>query len=141
MPVLEIKQLIHFFITLSMYHIIPELFQMLIWKLVTVMKILKSIIHRQLICNRFTETFSNMCMPTMNTRRELLLNINSFKSLFPLLYFDLTEQKTDIKDGTTKLTFRYELSGVTATAYSIYALTLYEQDAALVQKDRKLLFL
>ena len=49
-----------------------------------------------------------------------LLNISNFQTLFPFLYFDLTKQKTDIKDGTTKLTFRYELSGTTATAYSLY---------------------
>ena len=69
-----------------------------------------------------------------------LLNINNFKTLFPFLYFDLTKQKMDIKDGTTKLTFHYELSGTTATAYSVYALTLYEQDAELIQKDGKILF-
>ena len=61
-----------------------------------------------------------------------LLNAN-FKSLFPFLYFDLTKQKTDIKNGTTKLTFKYELSGTTTTPCSIYALTLYEQEAELVQ--------
>ena len=69
-----------------------------------------------------------------------LLNTSNFKSLFGFLYFDLTKQKMDIRDGTTKLAFHYELSGTTATAYSIYALTLYEQDAELVQKDGKLLF-
>ena len=42
----------------------------------------------------------------------------------------------DIKDGTT-LTFRYELFGTTATAYSIYALTLYEQEVEL--KDCKIM--
>ena len=48
----------------------------------------------------------------------------------------------DIKDGTTKLTFKDELSGATAAAYSIYALTLYEQDdeQQLIQKDGKILF-
>ena len=60
-----------------------------------------------------------------------LLNISNFKTLFPFLYFDLTKQKMDIKDGTTKLTFKYELSG-TKAAYSIYALTLYEQDVELI---------
>ena len=45
----------------------------------------------------------------------------------------------DIKDGTTKLTFKYELSGATATAYSVYAITLYEHDVELQQKDGKLL--
>ena len=69
-----------------------------------------------------------------------LLNTSNFQTLFPFLYFDLTKQKTDIKDGTTKLTFRYELSGTTATAYSIYALTLYEQEAELIQQNGKLLF-
>ena len=69
-----------------------------------------------------------------------LLNINNFKTLFSFVYFDLTKQKMDIKDGTTKLTFHYELSGTTAAAYSVYALTLYEQDAELIQKDGKLLF-
>ena len=63
----------------------------------------------------------------------------SFSTLFPFLYFDLTKQKMDIKDGTTKLTFKYELSGTTAVAYSIYALTLYEQDVELIQKDGKII--
>ena len=45
-----------------------------------------------------------------------LLNRSNFSTLFPFLYFDLTKQKMDIKDGTTKLTFKYELSGTTATA-------------------------
>ena len=69
-----------------------------------------------------------------------LLNISNFQTLFPIIYFDLTKQKADIRDGTTKLTFRYELSGTTATAYSVYALTLYEQEAELVQQNGKLLF-
>ena len=45
----------------------------------------------------------------------------------------------DSKDGTTKLTFNYELSGTAATAYSIYALTLYEQDIEVIQKDGKII--
>ena len=68
-----------------------------------------------------------------------LLNISNFKTLFHFLYFDLTKQKMDIKDGTTKLTFKYELSGTTTTAYSIYALTLHEQDVELTQKDGKII--
>ena len=70
----------------------------------------------------------------------LLINISNFQTLFPFLYFDLTKQKADVRDGTTKLTFRYELSGTTAAAYSVYALTLYEQEAELVQQNGKLLF-
>ena len=69
-----------------------------------------------------------------------LLNISNYQTLFPFLYFDLTKQKADIRDGTTKLTFRYELSGTTNTAYSVYALTLFEQEAELIQQNGKLLF-
>ena len=68
-----------------------------------------------------------------------LLNRANSSTLFPFLYFDLTKLKMDIKDGTTKLTFKYELSGATATAYSVYALTLYEQDVELIQKGDKIL--
>ena len=68
-----------------------------------------------------------------------LLNRTNYSTIFPFVYFDLTKQKMDIKDGTTKLTFKYELSGTTATAYSIYAVTLHEQDVELQQKDGKLL--
>jgi len=69
-----------------------------------------------------------------------LLNISNFQTLFPFLYFDLTKQKADIRDGTTKLTFRYELSAGTNAAYSVYALTLFEQEAELIQQNGKLLF-
>ena len=68
------------------------------------------------------------------------LNLHNYKVLFPFVYFYLTKQKADIRDGTTKLTFRYELSGTTAAAYSVYALTLYEQEAEIVQQNGKLLF-
>ena len=57
-----------------------------------------------------------------------LLTRSNLTNVFQFLYFDLTKQKMDIKDGSTKLTFKYELSGTTATAYSVYALTLYEQE-------------
>ena len=68
-----------------------------------------------------------------------LLNINNLKTIFSFVYFDLTKQKMDIKDGATKPTFDYELSGGTNAAYSVYALTLYEPDAELVLRDEKLL--
>ena len=61
-----------------------------------------------------------------------LLNRGNFSILFPFIYFYLTKRKMHIKDGTTKLTFKYELSGTTTTAYSVYALTLYEQDVELI---------
>ena len=50
-----------------------------------------------------------------------LLNKSNFTTLFPFLYFDLTKQKMDIKDGITKLTFKYE------------------QDVELIQRDGKII--
>ena len=53
-----------------------------------------------------------------------LLNRSNFEGLFPFIYFDLTKQKINIKDGVTKLTFHYELSGATATDYNVFVLVL-----------------
>ena len=68
-----------------------------------------------------------------------LLNRQNFENIFPFVYFDLTKQKLDIKDGVTKLSFHYELSGATAANYNIYALTLHEREAEIEQKSGKLL--
>ena len=68
-----------------------------------------------------------------------LLNISNFKTLYPFVYFDLTKQKMDIKDGVTKLTFHYELSETTATNYIIYALVLNEQEAEIEKQGGKLI--
>ena len=68
-----------------------------------------------------------------------LLNIGNFKSLFPFVYFDLTKQKMDIKDGVTKLAVHYELSANPNADYNIYALVLHERVAEISQQDGKLL--
>ena len=57
---------------------------------------------------------------------DTLLTRTNFGSIFPLVYFDLTKQPTDIKDGMTRLTFKYTLSGGTNADYSVYALVLYQ---------------
>ena len=53
-----------------------------------------------------------------------LLNISNFKSLFPFVYFDLTKQKTDLREGNTKLSFHYRLSDTTTTEYTIFGIVL-----------------
>ena len=68
-----------------------------------------------------------------------LLNRSNFENLFPLLYFDLTKQKIDLKDGVTKLSFHYELNGNPNANYNIYALVLHEREAEIEQKSGKLL--
>ena len=80
-------------------------------------------------------------MKYVNANNDLqggtLLNISNFKNLYPFIYFDLTKQKTDIKDGVTKLAFHYELSGTTATYYIIYAIVLREQEAEIEKRRWK----
>ena len=48
-------------------------------------------------------------MSYVNVNNDLqggtLLNISNFKALYPFVYFELTKQKMDIKDGVTKLSF------------------------------------
>ena len=70
---------------------------------------------------------------------DTLLNRSNFINIFSFVYFDLTKQPTDIKDGSTKLTFKYTLSGTTATDYSVYALVLYQQDVEMKKTDGKLI--
>ena len=82
-------------------------------------------------------------MKYVNANNDLqggtLLNISNFKTLFPFIYFDLTKQKMDIKDGVTKLSFHYELSGTTATDYIMYGIVLSEQEAEIEKEGGKLL--
>ena len=82
-------------------------------------------------------------MKYVNANNDLqggtLLTISNFRTLFPFIYFDLTKQKMDIKDGVTKLSFHYELSGATATDYIIYGIVLSEQEAEIEKEGGKLL--
>ena len=70
---------------------------------------------------------------------DTLLLRSNFNTIFPFIYFDLTKQPTDIKDGMTKLTFKYTLSAATNAPYSVYALVLYEQDVEMRKTDGKLI--
>ena len=62
-------------------------------------------------------------MKYVNANNDLqggtLLNIQNYKNLYPFIYFDLTKQRTDLRDGNTKLSFHYTLSGTTGTDYTI----------------------
>lgn len=55
-----------------------------------------------------------------------LLNRADFKNVYPFVYFDLTKQKIDIKDGVTKLAFHY-------------VSFLHEREAKIEQQGGKLL--
>ena len=68
-----------------------------------------------------------------------ILDMTSYKKVYPIIYFDLTKQKMDIKDGVTKLAFHFELSANPNADYNFYALVLHERDAEIEQQSGKLL--
>ena len=68
-----------------------------------------------------------------------ILDMASYTKVYPIIYFDLTKQKMDIKDGVTKLAFHFELSANPNADYNFYALVLHEQEAEIKQEDGKLL--
>ena len=82
-------------------------------------------------------------MKYVNANNDLqggtLLNISNSKNLYPFVYFDLTKQRTDLRDGNTKLSFHDTLSGTTATDYTIYGIVLSEKDAEIDKESGKLL--
>ena len=67
-----------------------------------------------------------------------LLNRTNFSGIFSFIHFDLTKQPTDIKDGMTKLTFKYQLGAAADREYSVYALVLHEQDVEMRKTDGRL---
>ena len=68
-----------------------------------------------------------------------ILDMTSYKKVYPIIYFDLTKQKMDIKDGVTKLAFHFELSANPNADYNFYALVLHEREAEIEQQSGKLL--
>ena len=48
-----------------------------------------------------------------------ILDMDSYKKVYPIIYFDLTKQKMDIKDGVTKLAFHFQLSANPDADYNI----------------------
>ena len=68
-----------------------------------------------------------------------ILDMDSYKKVYPVIYFDLTKQKMDIKARATKLAFHFELSANPNADYNFYALVLHEREAEIKQEDGKLL--
>lgn len=87
----------------------------------------------------YRDAMSYVCANNDFQGGTLLNRANWIESLFPFVYFDLTKQKMDIKDGVTKIAFHYELSGKAAADYNVYALVLHEREDELEQKGGNLL--
>ena len=68
-----------------------------------------------------------------------IIDRTNFKNLFGILYFDLRNQREDIKDSVVALTFRYQLNGAPAANYTLNALVLHEREIELYTSSGKLL--
>ena len=68
-----------------------------------------------------------------------IIDRTNFKNLFGLLYFDLRNQRDDVKDSVVSLTFRYQLTGNPAGDYTLNALVLHEKEIELYTSSGKLL--
>ena len=71
--------------------------------------------------------------------KSTLINRANFSGIYSFIYCDLTKQPLDIKDGMTKLTFKYSLSGATNADYTVYALVFYEQDVEMKKVSGKMI--
>ena len=68
-----------------------------------------------------------------------IMNRTYFEDFNSFIYFDLQNQKKDLKDGTTKLNFKYQLSAVPNDDYIVYALVLHEQDMEILDSGGKVI--
>ena len=68
-----------------------------------------------------------------------IIDRTNFNNLFGLLYFDLRNQRDDVKDSVVSLTFRYQLTGNPAGNYTLNALILHEKEIELYTASGKLL--
>ena len=56
------------------------------------------------------------------------ITLESFKSLYGILYFDLRHQDEGLKNESTKLNFHYTLNGNPNANYTLYCLILHEEE-------------
>ena len=68
-----------------------------------------------------------------------IIDRTNFRNLFGLLYFDLRNQRDDVKDSVVSLTFRYQLTGNPTANYTLNALILHEKEIELYTSSGKLL--
>ena len=90
----------------------------------------KSRLYRALMS--FSSAYNDVLSGPIIDRRK-------FKELFGLLYFDLRNQRDDVKDSVVSLTFRYQLTGAPAGNYTLNALVLHEKEIELYTSSGKLL--
>ena len=63
------------------------------------------------------------------------INFKSFKDLYGILYFDLTYQETQLKEGATELVLNFQLNDDPNAEFNLYALILNEEEISVDVKS------
>ena len=135
-PMLMYKQQIHFYTILLIFQTML-IFHVAISRLEMEMNILILPLNLHTDPARVFREVMGYVYANNDFQGGTLLNRSNFENLFPFVYFDLTKQKIDLKDGVTKLSFHYELNANPDNDYNIYALVLHEREAEIEQKEWK----
>ena len=77
---------------------------------------------------RILRDVSNFRYRTNDYNTGTQLNIVNYQSLYPLIYFDLRAEKTNLTNDPQQLVFHYRLSQAAAADYTIYAIVLNEEE-------------
>lgn len=59
------------------------------------------------------------------------LNVANYSNLFPIIYFDLRENKTNVTNDPKQLVFHYRLSETADVNYKVYAIILNEEEIVI----------
>ena len=59
------------------------------------------------------------------------LNKANYATIYPLIYFDLRADKTNLTNDPQQLIFHYRLSAAAAADYTIYAIVINEKEIIL----------
>ena len=79
-------------------------------------------VHRQLA--EYNKSFNDVMSGST-------IDLKSFKDLYGILYFDLTHQEPEFKEGTTNLELNFTLNDTPNAGFNIYALILNEQEISV----------
>lgn len=93
--------------------------------------------------NELSKTFRSFIRYNKQMNYHLagsLITQNTFKDIYGLLYFDITNQSERMKNDSTKLEFRYQLNEAPNAQYNIYAMVLSEEKISVdLVKDKAFL--
>ena len=78
---------------------------------------------------RILQDVSNFRFRTNDYNTGIQLNFKNYSTLYPLIYFDLQADKSNLTNDPQQLVFHYRLNeAANAQPYTIYAVVLHEEE-------------